>query len=293
MSDAASLTSSFEIKSANLPLVALLLKSPNLNDLQADWLRQFGENSDFFDGDWLVIDLSPLSASPHAHAPIDFHRLVRWLRQNKIAPIAVKGGTPAHLETAQAAGLLHAPEVVLTKTSKTISVGMLPNGPLSAPQQQQQQPSPVPAPPSNASGLDTGFLSDTQAQKINAIPAPVVIAEALPALVIDKPLRSGQRVYARKRDLVVLAMVNAGAEVVADGHIHVYAPLRGKAIAGASGDTTARVFSLGLEPELISIAGVYRTSEVPLPVGIAGKPAMVWLQSDTDGDRLRVEPIKP
>ena len=63
-------------------------------------------------------------------------------------------------------------------------------------------------------------------------------------------------------------MVNPGAEVIADGHIHVYAPLRGKAIAGARGNTEARIISLCLEPELISIAGVYRTSEVPLPADV-------------------------
>ncbi|NDC61183.1 MAG: septum site-determining protein MinC [Betaproteobacteria bacterium] len=100
------------------------------------------------------------------------------------------------------------------------------------------------------------------------------------ALLIDKPLRSGQQVYARGRDLVVLAMVNPGAEVMADGHIHVYAPLRGKAIAGAKGDTGARIFATSLEAELLSIAGVYRTSDAPLPKDVAGKPAHVWLADD-------------
>ena len=99
-------------------------------------------------------------------------------------------------------------------------------------------------------------------------------------LVLDKPLRSGQKIYARGADLVVLAMVNQGAEVVADGNIHVYAPLRGKAMAGASGNTQARIFSLCLEPELISIAGVYRTSENPLAADVQGKPAQVRLSND-------------
>ena len=80
------------------------------------------------------------------------------------------------------------------------------------------------------------------------------------ALVVDKPLRSGQHVYAKGRDLIVLAMVNPGAEVIADGHIHIYAPLRGKAIAGARGQADARIFAMAMEPELISIAGIYRTA---------------------------------
>ena len=111
-------------------------------------------------------------------------------------------------------------------------------------------------------------------------------AATLGALVIDKPLRSGQQVYARGRDLVVLAMVNAGAEVIADGHIHVYAPLRGKAMAGARGNMDARIFALELNAELLSIAGVYRTSEHPLPAQVQGKPAQVRLVATPDGDKL-------
>jgi septum site-determining protein MinC len=119
-------------------------------------------------------------------------------------------------------------------------------------------------------------------------PAPAMAPGAAPlgALVIDKPLRSGQQIYARGRDLVVLAMVNAGAEVIADGHIHVYAPLRGKAMAGARGNTDARIFALELEAELLSIAGVYRTSEHPLPPGVAGQPTQVRLVAGENGDRL-------
>jgi septum site-determining protein MinC len=109
------------------------------------------------------------------------------------------------------------------------------------------------------------------------------------ALVIDRPLRSGQQVYAKGRDLVVLSMVNSGAEVIADGHIHVYAPLRGKAIAGARGDAQARILTLCLEPELVSIAGVYRTSENPLPPALLGKPAQVRLVED----KLVMQPLNP
>ncbi len=86
-------------------------------------------------------------------------------------------------------------------------------------------------------------------------------------------------------------MVNAGAEVIADGHIHVYAPLRGKAIAGARGNTEARIFTLCLEPELVSIAGVYRTSEVPLPADVLGKPTQVRLVGGAEG-KLVMDPLK-
>ncbi|MGQ3052075.1 MAG: septum site-determining protein MinC, partial [Roseateles sp.] len=112
-------------------------------------------------------------------------------------------------------------------------------------------------------------------------------AAAVPTLIVDKPLRSGQRIYAKGGDLVVLALVNHGAEVIADGSVHVYAPLRGKAIAGARGDTSARIYAQSLEAELLSIAGIYRTTENPLPADVAGKPAQVFLE----GEKLLMQPL--
>jgi septum site-determining protein MinC len=99
----------------------------------------------------------------------------------------------------------------------------------------------------------------------------------MPTMVIDRPLRSGQQVYARGGDLVVLAAVNAGAEVIADGSIHIYAPLRGRALAGANGDAGARIFTTRFEAELVSIAGVYRTFETGVAKELAGRPVQVQL----------------
>ena len=99
----------------------------------------------------------------------------------------------------------------------------------------------------------------------------------VPTLIVDKPLRSGQQAYAKGGDLVVHGAVNAGAEVLADGNVTVFGPLRGKAIAGSRGNTEARIFTTCLEAELIAIAGVYRTTETPLPKDVAGKPAQVRL----------------
>jgi len=125
----------------------------------------------------------------------------------------------------------------------------------------------------------------TQAKEIvREVPGPST-------MVVDKPLRSGQKIYARGADLVVLAMVNQGAEIAADGNIHVYAPLRGKAMAGARGNTQARIFSLCMEPELVSIAGVYRTSENALPADVHGKPAQVRLSNDGT-EKLIIEALK-
>jgi len=118
-------------------------------------------------------------------------------------------------------------------------------------------------------------------------PEPVTTPEpARAAKIITSPVRSGQQVYARGRDLVILSSVSAGAEVMADGHIHVYGPLRGRAMAGVSGDEQARIFCQSLEAELISIAGYFKTSE-DLRSEHRKKPAQALL----NGSRLDTVPL--
>jgi septum site-determining protein MinC len=241
----------FEIKSANLPLVSLLLKSADLPALATELKARFGDIPDFFDNDPLVLDLSPLQGQ--SEEPIDFSALLAMLRDLRVLPVAARGGSPGQMAAALRAGLAPAPEAAPQRAEKA-------------------------------------WIADQVRNETAAAPAPTAPALAS-ALVIDKPLRSGQQIYARGRDLVVLSMVNPGAEVIADGHIHVYAPLRGKAIAGARGNTEARILSLCLEPELISIAGVYRTSEVPLPADVLSKPTQVRLVGGAEG-KLVMDPIK-
>ncbi len=253
----ASAPTTFEIKSAQLPLVALLLRSDDLALLEQEFAQRFGDIPDFFDHDPLLIDLSPLQAGERADQPVDFPALMALLRRHRLQPVAVRGGSAAHLAAAELAGLMHADEATVQRSAAVAT----PTAPAPV------QPAPV-----------------------AAAPAPVA---APGALVVDRPLRSGQQVYARGRDLVVLAMVNPGAEVIADGHIHVYAPLRGKAIAGARGNTEARIFALSMDPELISIAGIYRTSDNPLPANVLGKTAQVRLLSDPEGDKLVIDPLNP
>jgi septum site-determining protein MinC len=113
-------------------------------------------------------------------------------------------------------------------------------------------------------------------------PAPASSA----ALLHTHPVRSGQRIYARERDLIVTAPVGAGAEVMADRCVHVYGALRGRAMAGAHGETSARVFCQEFRAELVSVAGVFKVFET-LPAELAGRPVQVWL----DGNDLRLERI--
>ncbi len=124
------------------------------------------------------------------------------------------------------------------------------------------------------------------------MPQPASPPAFNPTLIIDRPLRSGQQAYARGGDLVVLAAVNAGAEVIADGSIHIYAPLRGRALAGAKGETGARIFTTRFEAELVSIAGVYRTFDAGIPEPLAGKPVQVQLSGSGAGDQLSIVALK-
>lgn len=103
-----------------------------------------------------------------------------------------------------------------------------------------------------------------------------------PSLMQHQPVRSGQRIYARHSDLVVTSTVGAGAEVIADGCVHIYGALRGRAMAGARGEVTARLFCQEFHAELVSIAGVFRVFET-LPPELVGQPVQAWL----DGDDLR------
>jgi septum site-determining protein MinC len=109
--------------------------------------------------------------------------------------------------------------------------------------------------------------------------APAPEPAALPSLMQNQPVRSGQRVYARNRDLIVTTNVAAGAEVMADGCVHIYGPLRGRVMAGVHGDTEARVFCQSFNAELVSIAGVFRVFET-IPPELKGAPVQAWLAGE-------------
>lgn len=226
----------FDLKSATLTLVALVVKSPHLPELEDQLRVRLGPSTEFFNQDPVLIDLAHVQDCGPA---LDFPGLIALMRSYSMVPVAVRGGSPEQMAAAQAAGLCEVPPQ---------------DGP----------------PPTRATA---------------AAPPP---GRASSLMVIDRPLRSGQQVYAKGADLVILALVNHGAEVIADGSIHVYAPLRGKAIAGATGDVNARIFTTCMEPELISIAGIYQTTDPPLPAEVRGKSAQVRL----DGDALIIEPIR-
>ena len=127
-----------------------------------------------------------------------------------------------------------------------------------------------------------------RAAKAEPAPPPVAAAPSNgePGMMHATPVRSGQQVYADNRDLTVLTTVGAGAEVIADGSIHIYGALRGRALAGAQGNTKARIFCREFHAELVAVAGNYKVLE-DIPKELRGKAVQVWL----DGDTLRIEQL--
>ena len=248
---AAQSRTSFDLKSASLPVVAVVLKTTDAAQFAVDLAERVADAPGFFDFDPVLIDLAPVR---EAEEPIDFAAIAEQLRQQRTLPVAVRGGSPAQMEAARTAGLAAAPD---------------------APPARAEAPAPV-------QEVVREVIREVEVEVVREVPMP-----GPGTVVVDKPLRSGQQVYARGTDLVVMALVNHGAEVIADGNVHVYAPLRGKAIAGARGNTDARIFSTCMEPELVSIAGIYRTTEVALPASVLGKPAQVRLV----GEKMLIEPL--
>lgn len=291
----------FELKSASLSLLAFVLKTADPAALDAELQAKLGETPDAFHHDPLLLDLSQLPAavsaddaadgagstgqsgepippadgqgqlSLEAEAPavvdtlepvarVDIAAVLPLLRRHRLQPVGVIGANAAELAQAAELGLAEAPDQ-----------------PVRAERDAREPREP------RVEKVVQQVIKEVIVERPVEVPVPT---EAK-TVYVDKPLRSGQQVYAKGADLVVLAAVNHGAEVIADGSIHVYAPLRGKAIAGARGNTDARIFAQQLEAELIAIAGIYRTSENPLPDNVRGKAAQVRL----DGEKLLMEPL--
>lgn len=247
-------TQLIEFKGNTLAIIVVTLRSLEPAEIASVADELFGDDA-FFDGDAALLELSQLGEATSA----DWHALCNTFASHGLHIIGVRGTNEALCQSAAAAGL--------------------PNFP-AAERPVRNQPEPEP-PPAEAAPEST----------VSAPAEPAETPQTLPTvatLIVDRPLRSGQQAYARGGDLVVLAAVSSGAEVIADGSIHVYAPLRGRALAGANGATDARIFTTRFEAELVSIAGVYRTFESGVPAEISGKPVQISLPEDAGDESSRL-----
>lgn len=270
-----------EIKISTVVAVSVILRSADPLTLDAALAEMTGGSTDFFEDDLALIDVAALEppANDAADAePIDWHALVALLKQYRLHPVAVRNATVAMHSAVLAQGLS------LDNGTKTRDAASGEAGQTAVPDKPAARADTAPLPvPTQAQGqAPTGAAPVTAASAATAIAAPG-------AMIIDTPVRAGQRIYARGCDLIVTAVVNNGAEIIADGSIHVYSALNGRALAGASGNAEARIFALQMAPELVSIAGVYRTFEDGFPADLARLPAQIRLV----GDRIDILSVSP
>jgi septum site-determining protein MinC len=245
----------FRLRAGNFNLLVLRLLDHRPDAVLPSLGDQFRRAPGFLRFAPIAIGLGELDARPEE---VDFKALVSGLRALEIVPIGTTGGTQQMRQAAQAAGLP-------------------PLRPVGGPKEAEDEPAPLPA----ASPPPAPAVDDT------APPSPAAAPPAVRStLVVAEPVRSGQRVHAHGSDLIVTSTVNQGAEVIADGNIHVYGTLRGRALAGAADDRDARIFALAFDPELVAIAGFYAVrenlGEVP-----AGRAVQVRLQ----GEQMRFEAL--
>ncbi|MFZ6774913.1 septum site-determining protein MinC [Undibacterium sp. SXout7W] len=242
-----------EIKISTVVAVAILLHEAAIPVLEAALKEMTAGSPDFFDDEFAVIDVEAI-----AEQTLDWDALIPLFKSHGLNPVAVRHANDNDHSVIRAHGL-------------SIDVVSKP----------RHEPEIVAAPAATAATetIETVVLAAPVAPV--AAPEPQIIVRNNPAMVIDTPVRAGQRIYARGADLIITAAVNNGAEVIADGSIHIYAPLRGRALAGATGNTSARIFALTMEPELVSIAGIYRTFEHGFPPLQAHHPVQVRLNGES------------
>ncbi len=238
----------FELKASSFTLPVIRLLGLDMDAVEAQLGSKVEQAPGFFRNTPVVVDLSGL---PKEGGALAFPQLVGTLRGLGMIPVGVRGGDAAQNEAARAMEL-----AILGDNTR-------------ASRQQASEPAP---------DHDDGGATATHAQQAGGAEVGSVL--------VHRPVRSGQRLYAAGGDLTVIGPVSSGAELMADGNIHVYGPLRGRVIAGLQGDTTARVFCNELQAELVSIAGHYRVSE-NIPAEVKGRAVQVFL----DHEILRIEPL--
>ena len=253
----------FRMKGTTLTSIVLEVLDFEPDNFEAQLSQKIASAPQFFTRSSLILHLiKPLSAT-------EFELLVALCRQLQLQPMAVKGEVAELKPTINDLGLADVSQSKFTdsalRSQKASADGGSETSNGNSAAQTQQQTSAAPA----------------QSEPVSTA-APTL----KPAKVINRPVRSGQQVYAEGSDLVITASVSEGAELLADGNIHVYGTLRGRALAGVKGNTGARVFCQSLDAELISIAGQFIMHET-----VKGecwkKPAQVYLEEET----LRIEPL--
>ncbi|OGS75327.1 MAG: septum site-determining protein MinC [Gallionellales bacterium GWA2_60_142] len=273
----------FKIKNGNFPLFVLHVHTTDMDKLKSELETRLTQTPDFFTNTPVVLALAAIADSG---VTPDLADLVTFMRTHGMWAAGVLGGSAEQRQAAMQAGLGLFPDAPSRRAQPQPEV---PQAETQLAKTQPETPLPPPTKQPELPGLDATAIEDEPRKEATGSgrETPQPAAPQPTTMIVDKPVRTGQRIYARGGNLVVLAIVNAGAEVIADGDIHIYAPFRGRAIAGAQGNENARIFVHKLEAELISIAGCFQVFENGVPENVRGKPAQIRL----DGTRLIFEPL--
>jgi len=269
--------SPLEFKSATLYAIRVVLQRADTKDLIKALKKRMADAGAFFENEPVVIDAMRLDEV------IDWAPLIEAFKKHKLPVIGVVAQGD-NLARAQACGLTpvdlsaaparHASD---TQTAASVAEPVTASLPTPAASAEQSETSDT---TTEIAAEPTGDARASSAAPASSDTQTASTSSAAPTMVIKGPLRSGQRVYARNSDLIVMGVVSRGAEVIADGNIHIYGPLRGKAMAGARGDVAARIFTTGFDAELVAIAGIYRVIDVKLSAELHQKPVVIQLEKD-------------
>ena len=274
----------FELRSGSVDTLLFVVKTTDLDAMRAELTRRFEATPEFFANDVVAIDVRRLAENER----VPLADIAQLLDSVRMRPVGVVANPQQAWAAESQLPLLEARDRRGAANAAKSADEDSANAAAAAP----AVTAATATPPADLFELAAGTPENgtpATAAAVEPAPAaePVRLATSSQTMVVDKPLRSGQRIYA-KGDLVVLGLVSYGAEVIAEGNIHIYAPLRGRALAGVQGNHDARIFCTCLEPELISIAGIYRTTENPLPADVLGKPVQIWLEEE----KLMIEPLR-
>lgn len=240
-------TSVLQLKGGFIYTLRLILQTNDIEQIKESLEDRLAKTGSLFLNEPLIIDVNEIEA------PLAWAELIDFLENKKLPVIGVSAQGEL-LEQAEGRGLY------------IIDVDNLP-----------AREAPEPSPTTEAVVLETvQQKTDPEEYKKQLAEEPVN-----PTMVLKRQLRSGQRVYARNTDLIVIGAVSPGAEIIADGNIHVYGPLRGRAIAGARGNTSARIFTSHLDAELVAIAGIYRLIDQDFSQDIHKKSVIIELEHES------------
>ncbi|HWV16823.1 MAG TPA: septum site-determining protein MinC [Cellvibrio sp.] len=248
---------SFQLKGSALTVVVLALVEYNPDTLAAELKEKIDQAPQFFTNSPVLISLDKLENPEKCSALIESAaQLVQICRSLDLQPLGFSGVPEPLLTAVQATGL-----AILPKPSERAL----------------KIPKEIPK------------ATEASVERVVETIVETVVEERLVqrlSKVITRPVRSGQQIYAEGADLIVLAQVSEGAEVLADGHIHIYGSLRGRALAGVKGDESARIFCQQLEAELVSVAGNFVLQDA-LPTNLFKKPAQISLS----GEKVNIEAL--